>query len=111
MNEKELESLIQTTRVFRKDIGMKFGFEKYSMLVVKRGKMIKSNVIKLPDDIVMTQLKEGEGYKYLGALQADEVQEKEIKRKVDSDHKRRARKIREIKLNVREGNIIKGIST
>ena len=59
----------------------------------------------------MTQLKEGEGYKYLGVLQTDEVQEKEITRKVDSDYKRRARKIREIKLNVREGNIIKGIST
>ena len=111
MNEKELESLIQTTRVFRKDISMKFGFEKFSMLVVKRGKIIKSDGIKLPDDIVMKPLKEGEGYKYLGILQADKVQEKEIKRKVDSDYKRRERKIWEIKLNVREGNIIKGIST
>ena len=33
-NEKELETLIQTVRIYRKDIGMEFGIEKSAMLVV-----------------------------------------------------------------------------
>ena len=75
-NEKELDCLIQTVRVFIKDIGMEFVVEKCSMFVIKRGKMVKSDGIKLPDDIAIKSLKEGKGYKYLGVLQADEVQEK-----------------------------------
>ena len=108
-SEKELDSLIQTVRVFSKDIGMQFGIEKCSTLVLKRGKRIKSNGIKMPDDKVIKSLKEGEGYKYLGVLQADEVQEKEMKEKVGSEYKRRVRKILETKLN--GGNVIKGINT
>ena len=76
-NEKELDSLIQQVRVFSKDMGMDFGIEKCSMLVMKRGKKTKSGGIMLPDDTVIKSLKEGEGYKYLGILQVDEVQEKE----------------------------------
>ena len=106
-SEKELDSLIQTVRVFSKDIGMQFGIEKCSTLVLKRGKRIKSDGIKMPDDKVIKSLKEGEGYKYLGVLQADEVQVKEMKEKVGSEYKRRVRKILETKLN--GGNVIKGI--
>ena len=108
-SEKELDSLIQTVRVFSKDIGMQFGIEKCSTLVMKRGKRIKSDGIKMPDDTVIKSLKEGEGYKYLGVLQADEVQAKEMKGKVSNEYKRRVRKILETKLN--GGNIIKGINT
>ena len=52
-SEKELDSLIQTVRVFSKDIGMQFGIEKCSTLVMKRGKRIKSDGIKMPDDQVI----------------------------------------------------------
>ena len=38
-NEKELDSLVQTIRVFSKDIGMEFGIEKCTMLVIEKGKM------------------------------------------------------------------------
>ena len=74
--EEELDSLVQTVRVFSKDIGMKFSIEKCSMLVMKRGKKVKSDGIKLPDDTVMKALRDGEGYKYLGILQADDLQKK-----------------------------------
>ena len=79
------------------------------MLVMKRGKKIKSDGIMLPDDTVIKSLKKGEGYKYLGILQVDEVEEKEMKRKVNNENKRRVRKILETKLN--GGNIFKGINT
>ena len=58
----------------------------------------------MPDDKVIKSLKDGEGYKYLGVLQADEVQVKEMKGKVGSEYKRRVRKILETKLN--GGNVI-----
>ena len=103
-SEKELDSLIQTVRVFSKDRGMQFGIEKCSTLVMKRGKRIKSDGIKMPDDQVIKSLKEDEGYKYLSILQADEVRVKEMKGKVGSEIKRRVRKIPETKLN--GGNIV-----
>ena len=59
--EEELDSLVQTVRVFSEDIGMKFSIEKCSMLVMKRGKKFKSDGIKLPDDTVMKALGDGEG--------------------------------------------------
>ena len=49
--EKELDSLIQIIRVFSEDIGTKFSIKKCSMLVKKRGKKIKTDRSKLPDDI------------------------------------------------------------
>ena len=37
-NEKELETLIHTVRIYIQDIGMEFGIEKCAMLIMKRGK-------------------------------------------------------------------------
>ena len=37
-NEKELETQIQTVRIFSQDIRMEFGIGKCTMLVMKRGK-------------------------------------------------------------------------
>ena len=35
---KELETLIQTIRIYNQDIGMVFDIEKYAMLIMKRKK-------------------------------------------------------------------------
>ena len=40
-NEKELDSLVQTLRIFSKDIGMEFGIENCAMLVIEKGKIVK----------------------------------------------------------------------
>ena len=37
-NETELETLIQTVRIYSQDIGMEFVIEKYTMHVMKSGK-------------------------------------------------------------------------
>ena len=37
-NEKELETLIHSIRIYSQDIGMKLGIEKCSLLVIKSGK-------------------------------------------------------------------------
>ena len=63
-------SLVQTVRVFSEDIGMEFGIEKCVMLVMEKGKIMKSVGIELPDRKVIKSLQEGESYKYLGILEA-----------------------------------------
>ena len=52
-SEKGLNSLVQTVRVFSEDIGMEFGIEKCAMLVMERGKIVKSVGIELPDGKVI----------------------------------------------------------
>ena len=108
--EKELNSLVQTVRVFSEDIGMKFSIEKCSMLVIKKGKKVKSDGINLPNDTVRKALRDGERYKYVGILQADDLQKKkQMKTKVFNEYKRRLRKMAKTKLNGR--NIVKVINT
>ena len=64
-NEKELDSLVQTILIFSKDIGMEFGIEKCTMLVIEKRKIVKSVGIELPDRKVIKSLQEGDSYKYL----------------------------------------------
>ena len=61
--QKDLESLIQTVRIYSSDIGMEFGLEKCASLVMKRGKIVESDGITLPDDKMIRNLKEDESYK------------------------------------------------
>ena len=67
-SEKGLVSLVQTVRVFSEDIAMEFGIEKCAMLVLEKGKTVKSVGRELPDGKIIKSLKEGESYKYLGFL-------------------------------------------
>ena len=80
-NEKELDSLVQAIRIFSKDIGIEFGIEKFAVLVIEKGKIVKSVGIELPDGKVTKSLQEGESYKYLGILEADRFLGEEIKLK------------------------------
>ena len=57
-SEKALDSLIQTVRIFSTDIGMQFGIDKCAMLVMKKGKIVKSDGIQLPNDKVIKSLEE-----------------------------------------------------
>ena len=47
-SEKALDSLIQTVRIFSEDIGMQFGIDKCAVLVMKKGKIVKSAVFNCP---------------------------------------------------------------
>ena len=44
-NERELETLIQTVRIYHHDIGMEFGIEKFTMLIMKSGKRLMTEQI------------------------------------------------------------------
>ena len=59
-SEKRQDSLVQTAHVFSEDIGMEFGIEKCTMLVMEKGKIVKSVGIELSDGKVIKSLQEGE---------------------------------------------------
>ena len=107
-SEMALDSLIQTVRIFNDNIGMQFGIDKCAMLVMKKGKIVKSDGIQLPNNKVIKSLEERESYQYLGVLEADEVMVNELKDKVKKEYYRRVRKVLETKLN--SGNVFKAIN-
>ena len=52
-SEEQTNTLMRTVYVFSTDIGMEFGIKKCGILTMKRGKIGKSEGIKLPDGEVM----------------------------------------------------------
>ena len=80
-SEKQ-DSLVQTVRVFSKDIGMKFGIEKCRTLLINNGKILNVRGIELPDGKVNKVLQEDKSHKYLRILEADNFLAKELKVKV-----------------------------
>ena len=55
-NEKGLNSLVQTICVFSEDVGMEFSIGKYAMLMIEKGKIVKSVGIEFPDGKVIKSL-------------------------------------------------------
>ena len=107
-NEAELDSLIQTVRIVSDDIGMEFGLEKCAVLILKRGKMSKSQGIELPDGRRMKDV-DLVGYKYLGILQMDGTLNREMKVKVKSEYIRRVKKL--VNSNLNGGNLVIGMNS
>ena len=108
-NEKELETLIHTIRIYSRDIGMEFGIEKCAMLVMKNGKRQLTAGMELPNQDKIKTLAENETYKYLGILEADTIKQVERKNKIKKEYLCRTRKLLGTKLKSR--NLIKGINT
>lgn len=97
-SEDQIDSLVQTVFLFSKDIGMEFGLKKCGVIVLKRGKLVRSDGINLPTEEVMKEVNEN-GYTYLGILELDEIKEHEMKHKVIAEYKRRLRLVLKSKLN------------
>ena len=66
-NEKELETLIQTVRIYIQDIGMEFGIEKCAMLVMKSRKRHLTEGVELPNQVIRT-LGEKKNLRILGDI-------------------------------------------
>ena len=106
-NENQIDTLVNTVRVFSDDIRMEFGISKFAILIVKRGKVVKCDGIVKPGNEIMKGLEE-EGYKYLGILEIDNVKHEEMKEKLKREYIRRVRSILKSKLN--GGKIIQAIN-
>ena len=79
-NEKELETLIKTVRIYSQDIGMEFAIEKCAMLVMGSGKRHITEGVELPNQVIRTP-GEKETYKYLGILEAYTIKQLKMKEK------------------------------
>ena len=88
---------------------MEFGIEKCAMLVMKSGKRHITDGMELPNHDKIRMLEENETYKYLGILEADTIEQVEMKEKIQREYLRRTRKLLETKISSR--NFIKGIIT
>ena len=48
-NKNQIDSLVQTVRIFSEDIGMQFGIKKCGVLIMERGNVTRTDGIKLQD--------------------------------------------------------------
>ena len=85
-NEKELETLIYTVRIYIQDIGMESGIEKCAMLVMKSGKRHLTDGIELWNQDKIETFGEKKTYKYLGILEADAIKQVEMKNKIQKEY-------------------------
>ena len=90
-NEKELETPIQLVRIYSQDIGMVFGSEKCTMLIIRNRKQHMSEVIELLNKEKVRTLIEKETYKYLGIIETDTIKQEDMK-KLQKDYLRRTKK-------------------
>ena len=107
-SENELESLVQTVRVFSEDIGAEFSREKCAVLVMEKEKIVKLIGIELQNGKVIKSLQEGENCKYLGILEADKVLVEKMKLNVSKEYIRRLRNVLKPKMN--GGNLVRGVN-
>ena len=104
----EIDSSVNTVRIFSEDIKMEFGLSKCGVLIMKRGKVAESDGLCMPDGTMMRNIEEG-GYKYLGILEVDGIEHDEMKEQLKKEYIRRVRNVLKSKLN--GGNIISAIDS
>ena len=92
-NEKQVDTLVKTVRIFSHDIGMEFGISKCAVLIMNRGKLCTSEGIVLSDKQVIRGLQQDDGYKYLGILEAGDMKHCDMKEALSKEYLRRIRKI------------------
>ena len=76
---------------------MEFRLPKCAVLIMKRGKVVKSEGISMPDGKMMKNIEEG-GYKYLGILEADGVKHEEMKDQIKKEYFRILQKYTKVKI-------------
>ena len=108
-NERELETLTQTVRIYSQAIGTEFGIEKCVMLVMKSGKRLMTEIMELPYQEKIRTLGEKDTYKYLGILEANNIKQVEMKEKIRKEYLRKIKKLFETKPYCRK--LIRGINT
>ena len=61
---------------------MQFGIKKCGVLIIERGKVIRADGIRLPDEQHMKDINET-GFTYLGILETDKIKEKNVTVRTD----------------------------
>ena len=71
-SERKLDLFIQTMGIFSDDVSLVFGLDKCAVLVMKRWKIVRTEGIQLPDEMLMGEVNLDK-YKYLGVLQLEPI--------------------------------------
>ena len=84
-NQDQTNTLVRNVSAFSTNISMEFGIKKCGIIAMKRGKIVKCEVIKLSDGEVMKQVGQ-EGYRYLGMIKLDKIKETKMKEKMTEEY-------------------------
>ena len=87
-----------------------YGIEKCGVLVIKSGKLVKSEGIVISGERLIRAMNDGDvdAYKFLGVLEGDEIKHTEMNRRIEKEYFRLVRKILKSKLN--SGNMVQAIN-
>ena len=76
-SSRELESLLNTVRIFSTDISMEFGIKKYATLTMHKGKASHTEELTFSNNNTIKGLSLEESYEYVGVLQAEDVKHRQ----------------------------------
>ena len=99
-SEHEVNGLVSTVQILSNDIGMEFGIKNYAVLIMKRGKVMSSEGVEMPDGERIKTV-EKNGYKYLGILEYNKTKKSKMKRNFRREYLRRTKLIMKSRLNGR----------
>ncbi|KAL4008504.1 hypothetical protein ACER0C_002356 [Sarotherodon galilaeus] len=95
-SERDMDSLIHTTRLYSNDIGMSFGLEKCSRMVTKKGKVVRTEGIELLEGNIADI---EDSYKYLGIPQVNGNHEEAARKAATTKYLQRVRQVLRSQLN------------
>lgn len=76
-DEGQIDLLVKTVHIFSEDTGMEFGIKKSGVLIIRKSKISRFEGIEIPSEEIMNEVEE-DGYSYLGIVELDEIEEKEM---------------------------------
>ena len=95
----QLETLLKNVHKFSQDMKMSMGLDKCAKATIRRGKLTKTEDIKLDIDTEIRELDQNHPYKYLGLDETDRLQHTEMKEKIRKKYYRRVRLVLKSDLN------------
>ena len=90
-SRSELESLLNTVRLFSDSICMSFGLSKCASASIIRGKLSGSTNVTLSEDVIIPALGALDSYKYLGLLEHDIIKDSQIKTIIVKQYRQRTK--------------------
>ena len=94
-----LEGLLRIVKGFSDNIGMEFGLSKGARATIKRGKLEKSDHVRLDEETMIKDLEQEKVYKYLGIDESSGIQHATMRQKLKKKLVKRTRLILKTELN------------
>ena len=92
--------LVSTVKILKNDIGMELAIKECGVLVLKRGNVVSSEEVKMPDGERIKEVEKNR-YRYLGILEYNKIKESKLKQNFRREYLRRTKLIMKIRLNGR----------